>query len=206
MAWTTKMRRRPEGNRPRIVLRSTTAACLCLAAAGCATGSIITSDGAESPYSYLEFRAAASGRDFLVEVRGMPFAGVDQEQFDQRLMAIMRSAQPPGLGTRFTTRRDMPGMVPQYRLVLVFNPARNLAHETQCRALETVQPGPIVPGQVRVSVAFCRGTDLMSKAVARTPATGVDDPAFLRMFEDVLPVMFPRRNPFIPSPFLFLPG
>ena len=188
---------------PRFSRRTAAAVGLCLATAACVPGSIITSDGAESPYSYLEFRAAAAGRDFLVEVRGVPFAGIGQEQFEQRLMAILGSAQLAGLGARFTTERDRPGMVPQYRLVLVFNPARNLAHETQCRALGTVQPGPIVPDQVRVSVAFCRGTDLMSKAVARTSAGGVDDPAFHQMFVDLFPVMFPPRNPFIPRPFLF---
>ena len=182
--------------------RAIGAAGLCLATLACASGSVITSEGAESPYSYLEFRAAAAGRDFLVEVRGLPFAGVGQEVFEQRLMAILRSAQPAGLGARFTTERDRPGMVPQYRLVLVFNAARNLAHETQCRALETVQPGPIVPGQVRVSVAFCRGTDLMSKAVARTQAGGIEDPALHQMFVELFPVMFPPRNPFIPGPIL----
>ena len=177
---------------------------LCLATLACATGSVITSEGAESPYSYLEFRAAAQGRDFLVEVRGVPFAGTRQEAFDPRLMAVLQSAQPAGLAARFTTERDRPGMVPAYRLVLVFNPARNLAHETQCRALDTVQPGAPVPGEVRVSVAFCRGTDLMSKAVARTSAGGIEDPAFRQMFAELFPVMFPRRNPFIPSPWLFL--
>ena len=199
------MRGAPAIRHGRFSLRHATAAVgLCLATAGCISGSVITSDGAESPYSYLEFRAAASGRDFLVEVRGVPFAGIEQAPFEQRLMAILGSAQFSGLGARFTTARDSPNMVPQYRLVLVFNPARNLAHETQCRALETVQPVPIVPGPVRVSVAFCRGTDLMSKAVARTSAGGVDDPAFRQMFVDLFPVMFPPRNPFIPRPFLMI--
>jgi hypothetical protein len=176
---------------------------LCLATLACVPGAIITSEGAESPYSYLEFVNAAAGRNFLVEVRGVPFAGIDRQSFEQRLMEILRSAQPPGLGARFTTDRESQGMASAYRLVLVFNPARNLAHETQCRALETVQPGPIVQGRVRVSVAYCRSADLMSKAVAQTSAGGIDDPAFRQMFVELFPVMFPPRNPFIPSPFLF---
>jgi hypothetical protein len=57
---------------------------------------------------------------------------------------------------------------------------------------------------VRVSAAFCRGTDLMSRAVARTSAGGVDDPAFRQMFVELFPVLFPPRNPFIPGPFLIL--
>ena len=163
-------------------------------------GTTITSDGAESPYSYQEYVAAADGRDFLVEVRGLPFAGMSQETFDPALMAVMRSARPARPAANFTTRRGGPGMVPAYRLVLVFNPPRNLAHETQCRALDSVQPGPASAGQVRVSVAFCRKDDLMSKAVARTSVTSVDDPAFRQMFVELFPVMFPLRNPFIEGP------
>jgi hypothetical protein len=173
---------------------------LSLATLSCAGASIITSEGVESPYTYLELRAAVSGRPFLVEVRGVPFAGVGQEPFDQALMPVLQTAQPAALGTRFTTQRDAPGMVPAYRLVLVFNPARNLAHETQCRALETVRPGPPPAGQVRVSIAYCRGTDLMSKAVARVNAGGIDDPAFRQMFVELMPVLFPPWNPFIDGP------
>jgi hypothetical protein len=161
---------------------------------------VITSEGAESPYSYQEYRAAADGRDFLVEVRGVPFAGMTQDAFDRALMAVLESARPSRPAARFTTQRGSPTMVPAYRLVLVFNPARNLAHETQCRALDSVQPGPPTPGQVRVSVAFCRKGDLMSKAVARTGSGGIEDPAFRQMFVELFPVMFPPWNPFIEGP------
>lgn len=171
-----------------------------LAALCGAQAAVITSDGVESPYSFQEYRAAADGRDFLVEVRGVPFAGMSQNAFDRALMAVLHSARPGRPAARFTTQRGSPSMVPAYRLVVVFNPARNLAHETQCRALDSVQPGPPAPGQVRVSVAFCRKDDLMSRAVARTAAGGIDDPAFRRMFVELFPVMFPPRNPFIEGP------
>jgi len=169
--------------------------------AACTTPvAIITSEGAESPYSYQEYQAAADGRDFLVEVRGVPFSGISQEAFDPALMQVLRSARPSRPAANFTTQRGGPSMVPAYRLVLVFNPARNLAHETQCRALESVRPGPPPSGPVRVSIAFCRKDDLMSKAVAWTSAAGVDDPAFRQMFVELFPVMFPPRNPFIEGP------
>jgi hypothetical protein len=171
-----------------------------LAALCGAQAAVITSDGVESPYSYQEYRAAADGRDFLVEVRGVPFAGMAQEAFDRTLMSVLQAARPSRPASTFTTRRGSPTMVPAYRLVLVFNPARNLAHETQCRALDSVQPGPPTPGQVRVSVAFCRKADPMSKAVARTGAGGIEDPAFRQMFVELFPVMFPPWNPFIEGP------
>ncbi|TXL70355.1 hypothetical protein FHP25_35095 [Vineibacter terrae] len=161
---------------------------------------VITSEGAESPYSYQEYLAAADGRDFLVEVRGMPFPGMTQDAFNQALMGVLQAARPARPAATFTTRPGGPTMVPAYRLVLVFNPAVNLAHETQCRALDSIRPGQPTAGQVRVSVAFCRKDDLMSKAVAHNGATGVDDPVFRQMFTELFPVMFPPRNPFIESP------
>jgi hypothetical protein len=180
--------------------RSLGAFALYLATLAGAQAAVITSEGVESPYDYQEYRAAVDGRDFLVEVRGMPFAGMTRETFDQALMAVLQSARPARPASHFTTQRDTPGMVPAYRLVLVFNPARNLAHETQCRSLDSVKPGPATPGEVRVSVAFCRKDDLMSKAIARTRASGVDDPAFRQMFVELFPVMFPPWNPFINGP------
>ncbi|MCW5747186.1 MAG: hypothetical protein KIT36_13430 [Alphaproteobacteria bacterium] len=167
---------------------------------GSAQAAVITSDGVESPYSYQEYRAAADGRDFLVEVRGVPFADMTQAAFDLALMAILQSARPARPAATFTTQRGGASMLPAYRLVLVFNPARNLAHETQCRALDSVRPGTPTPGQVRVSVAFCRKDDLMSKAVARTSAASVSDPAFRQMFVELFPVMFPPWNPFLEGP------
>jgi hypothetical protein len=171
-----------------------------LAIGGGTHAAVITSDGAESPYSYQEYAAAADRRPFLVEVRGVPFDGMSQAAFDTALMAVLQSARPPRPATSFTTDRDRPGMVPAYRLVMVFNPARNLAHATQCQALDTVRPDPPTPGQVRISVAFCRKGDLMSKAVAWTRAGGVDDAAFRQMFIELFPVMFPPWNPFIDGP------
>ena len=192
---------KPWRHRDRALATGPIIGALLLGIAACTTPiAIITSEGAESPYSYQEYQAAADGRDFLVEVRGVPFAGMPQEAFDQALMGVLRSARPSRPAANFTTHPGGPSMVPAYRLVVVFNPARNLAHETQCRALESVRPGPPPSGPVRVSIAFCRKDDLMSKAVAWTTAAGVDDPAFHQMFVELFPVMFPPRNPFIEGP------
>ena len=37
----------------------------------------------------------------------------------------------------------------------------------------------------------------MSRAIARTSASNVNDPAFRQMFVELYPVLFPLRNPFI---------
>ena len=180
--------------------RTTIALALALSAATAAPATaavIISSEGVEGPYSHLEYSAAADGKEFLVEVRGVPFPGMSQEAFNDALMNVLLSARPSHPAARFTIRPTSANFDPSYRLVLVFGPARNLAHETQCRALDRARFEPVATGQVKVSAAFCRKDDLMSRAIARTNATSVDDPAFRQMFTQLFPVMFPLRNPFI---------
>lgn len=160
-----------------------------------ASAAVITSEGVEGPYYHSEYSAAADGREFLVEVRGVPFAGMSQEAFDQALIAVLMSARPSHPAAQFTTRPAGGNIDPAYRLVLVFGPARNLAFETQCRGVDKARFEPVVAGQVKVSATFCRKDDLMSRAIARTSATSVDDPAFRQMFTELFPVLFPLRNP-----------
>jgi hypothetical protein len=162
-----------------------------------AGAAIITSEGVEGPYSHLEYSAAADGKEFLVEVRGVPFAGLSQEAFDQALMAVLMSARPTQPAARFTTRPTGANFDPSYRLVLVFGPARNLAFETQCKGADRARFEPVAAGEVKVSATFCRKDDLMSRAILRTAATGASDPAFRQMFVELFPVLFPLRNPFI---------
>ncbi len=158
---------------------------------------IISSEGVEGPYSHLEYSAAADGKEFLVEVRGTPFPGMTQEAFDQALMGVLMSARPSHPAAFFTTRPASANFDPSYRLVMVFNPARNLAFHTQCRALDRARFEPVPSGRVRVSVTFCRGDDLMSRAIATVNARDVNDPAFRAMFAQLFPVLFPLRNPLI---------
>jgi hypothetical protein len=179
--------------------RTTIAFALALSATTMASASaaVITSEGVEGPYSHLEYSAAADGREFLVEVRGVPFAGMTQETFDQALMQVLLSARPSRPAAQFTTRPTSGNVDAAYRLVLVFGPARNLAFHTQCRGADQARFEPVAAGQVKVSATFCRKDDLMSRATARTSASSVNDPAFRQMFVELFPVLFPPRNPFI---------
>jgi hypothetical protein len=158
---------------------------------------IISSEGVEGPYSHLEYSAAADGKEFLVEVRGNPFPGMSQEAFNQALMNVLMATRPARPAAQFTTKPVSANFDPSYRLVIVFGPARNLAFETQCRSIDKVGFAPVSAGEVKVSAAFCRKDDLMSRAIARTSATSVDDPAFREMFAQLFPVLFPLRNPFM---------
>jgi hypothetical protein len=118
---------------------------------------VISSEGVEGPYSHLEYSAAADGKEFLVEVRGVPFAGMTQEAFDQALMGVLMSARPSHPAAFFTTRPTSTNFDPSYRLVMVFNPARNLAFHTQCRALDRARFEPVPTGRVRDEPRHCHG-------------------------------------------------
>lgn len=160
-----------------------------------ASAAVITSEGVEGPYYHSEYSAAADGREFLVEVRGVPFAGMSQEAFNQALMAVLMRARPSHPAAQFTTGPMSANADPAYRLVLVFGPARNLSFDTQCRGADKARFEPVAAGEVKVSATFCRKDDLMSRAIARTSATSIDDPAFRQMFTELFPVLFPLRNP-----------
>jgi hypothetical protein len=179
--------------------RSTIALALALSAMAAvpAKAAVISSEGIEGPYSHLEYSAAADGKEFLVEVRGVPFAGMSQEAFDQALMNVLTSARPTRPAAQFTTRPTSANFDPSYRLVLVFGPARNLSYQEQCRGIDRARFEPVAAGEVKVSATFCRKDDLMSRAIARTSAASVSDPAFRQMFVELYPVLFPLRNPFI---------
>jgi hypothetical protein len=181
--------------------RTTLALALALSATAMAPAGnaavIISSEGVEGPYSHGEYSAAADGKEFLVEVRGTPFPGMSQADFDQALMQVLMQARPSHPAAQFTTRLSTPDAEPGYRLVLVFGPARNLAFQTQCKSADRARFEPVAAGQVKVSATFCRKDDLMSRAIGKVDATSVNDPAFRQMFTHLFPVLFPLRNPFI---------
>ena len=166
-----------------------------LTAPAAQAATVISSEGVEAPYYHLEYSAAADGREFLVEVRGLPFPGMTQEAFDQSLMNVLISARPSRPAAQFTTRPASANFDPSYRLVLVFGPARNLAFQTQCQSLDQARFEPVASGEVKVSAAFCRKGDLLSRAVARTSAQDINDPAFRQMFVHLFPVLFPLHDP-----------
>ncbi|QQS12497.1 MAG: hypothetical protein IPK81_24005 [Rhodospirillales bacterium] len=173
------------------------AATSAVSAAAPASAAVITSAGAESPYSYQEYVAAADGREFPVELHGDVFPGASSDALAPAVLRIMDQARPASPATRFARAGTMPAGSPDYRLVIVFGPARNLSHHTLCAAPQKIAHEPVKEGQARLSIAFCRGTDLMSRAVATTAARNVDDPAFRQMFVELFPVLFPKRNPFM---------
>lgn len=160
-------------------------------AAATASAAVITHEEVHIRYTWEEFFAAADGKEFLVQIRGNPFA-MPQEAFEKALLAKLQ-ARSVGPKTTWTTT---PGETPPakaYRLVLVFGAGSQLG-STLCEELDSIKPPPTaVPGSVNVAAAYCRSYQPMTEAFARTDAGQPDDRAFERLVSELMAVLFPRK-------------
>ncbi|MGH8429785.1 MAG: hypothetical protein ACREUF_05210, partial [Solimonas sp.] len=121
-------------------------------------------------YDYREFFAATDGKPFQVVLGGNPFPGIDPAVVARALLPAMQAAKPrPAL--TFTYDRPSPPPRPDYRLVLVFDPANNLNSDPVCAGVEPrFRPGR--PGRFYVYAIYCRNDRAMSQTTAWTDATG----------------------------------
>ncbi len=96
-------------------------------------------------YDFSEFWAATDGRFFQVIVAGNPFPQWPMEQVKQRLLPVMQANKPrPAL--TFTYQSPPEELRPNYRLVLVFDPANDLTAERVCAGQFFLKPP--TPGRV----------------------------------------------------------
>ncbi len=83
-------------------------------------------------YDFSEFWAATDGRFFRVIVAGNPFPQMPVEEAKQRMLPVMQANKPrPAL--TFTYQQPPDQLRPDYRLVLVFDPANDLTAARVCR-------------------------------------------------------------------------
>ena len=76
-------------------------------------------------YDYREFFAATDNRNFQVVLAGTAFPNVDPATVARDLLPMMQAARPmPRLTFTYETPPEPPR--PNYRLMLVFNPASDL--------------------------------------------------------------------------------
>jgi hypothetical protein len=143
-------------------------------------------------YDYREFFAAADGRNFQVILYGTAFPGIDPGIVARDLLPAMQAAKPrPAL--TFTYDKPMPPTRPDYRLVLVFDPANDLNSDPVCAgAPPRFRPG--APGRFYVYAIYCRNDQAMSQTTAWTGATGPTDPRIERLFRELFPVVFSEQQ------------
>lgn len=138
-------------------------------------------------YDYREFFAATDGRNFQVILEGNPFPNVDPAIVARSLLPMMQAAKPqPALTFTYETPPEPPR--PNYRLVLVFDPALNLNADAVCKGEKRFKPGQ--PGRFYVYAIYCRNDMMMSETTAWTPASGPDDPRIAQLFRELFQVVF----------------
>src|SRR5260370_30686801 len=117
-------------------------------------------------YDYRDFFAATDHKQFQVGLQGSAFPGVDPETVARALLPAMQRAKPrPAL--TFTYARPSPPPSPDYRLVLVFDPANNLNAAPVCAGTDLrFRQGK--PGVFYVYAIYCRNDQALSFTTART--------------------------------------
>jgi len=170
---------------------------LALALAAAAQAATITEEEVAIQYNYGEMFANVANQEFKLVLRGNPF-GADPAQFERGIVAQVQKNMP--VPTTVTPRPAITDRRPDYRLVLLFNPAGGVPNWRLCDNLDN-QPStlPTAPGHVEVAAAYCRNEVALTSARARTDARGPDDPAINSLFSQLLPVLFPRVDPIRPQ-------
>lgn len=139
-------------------------------------------------YDYRDFFAATDGKNFPVILAGDAFPGVSPGVVARDMLPAMQRAKPrPAL--TFTYDRPIPPASPDYRLVLVFDPANNLNADPVC-AGQPPRFKPGTPGRFYVYAIYCRNDQAMSFTTAWTQATGPNDPRIEQLFRELFMVVF----------------
>jgi hypothetical protein len=141
-------------------------------------------------YDFSEFWAATDGRTFRVIFAGNPFPALPQEEVKQRLLPVMQANKPrPALV--FTYEKPLEEPRPDYRLVLVFDPANDLGSGPVCNGVTRFKPPtPSTMGRVYVYGVYCRNDLALSETTGWTQASGPDDPRMGPLFAQLFLVLF----------------
>ena len=122
-------------------------------------------------YDYREFFAATDGKPFQVVLAGNPFPGIDPAIVARDLLPAMQAAKPrPAL--TFTYDRPSPPPRPDYRLVLVFDPALNLNSDPVCAG-----DPPALPSRARRAASTSMRSIAGTTGRCRRPRRGPTPPA-----------------------------
>ena len=188
---------------------ASTLVCLLIATAlsGCAPGQMTgqnpgpTLGGANyaPQYDFSEFWAATDGKTFHVIVAGNPFPALPIGEVKARLLPVMQANKPrPPL--TFTYEQPVEQPRPDYRLVLIFDPAKDLGSGPVCNGVMRLKPG--TPGLVYVYGVYCRNDLALSETTGWTEAAGPSDPRLGPLFAQLFLVLFTdqpmRRGRFVP--------
>jgi hypothetical protein len=139
-------------------------------------------------YDFREFYNATDGKPFRVVLVGNPFPGLPPSQVADALLRQMQANKPrPPLTFTYDVPAEAPH--PDYRLVLVFNSARDLNADSVC-ATGQMRARPGTPGRMDVFAIYCRNDKALSQLTAWTDASGPDDPRVGQLFREAFAELF----------------
>jgi hypothetical protein len=115
----------------------------------------------------------------------------------RRLLPVMQANKPP---PNLTFTYDVPTVPqrPDYRLMLVFDPANDLGSGPVCNDARRFKPGR--PGRVYVYAVYCRNDLALSEVTGWVNFTAPDDAGMNSLMKDLFNVVFAR------SAYAFLQG
>lgn len=142
-------------------------------------------------YDYREFYAATDNKSFRVELVGNPYPAMPMNDVARRLLPVMQANKPP---PNLTFTYDVPAerQHPDYRLMLVFDPANDLSSYAVCNGTKRFKPG--TPGRVYVFAVYCRNDLALSEVTGWTNSAAPDDAAMGDLMKDIFNVVFDRSG------------
>ncbi len=147
-------------------------------------------------YDYREFYSVADNKNFRVILLGNPFPNMAMPEVARRLLPVMQANKPPPRVT-FTYDALAEEQHPDYRLMLVFDPALDLGGDAVCNGAKRFRQG--TPGRVYVFAVYCRNDLALSQVTGWTSATAPDDEAMGDLMKDLFNVVFDRSPGLLPQ-------
>ncbi len=166
----------------------------------CSTGGTIGGADYAPQYDFWEFFAATDGKEFRVVTSGNPFPSMSVEEMRVRLLPVLQANRPRPRLT-FTYAAPQPERRPDYRLVLVFDPALDLGAQRVCEH-QFRHRQPTSAGH-QVFAVYCRNDQALSQATTSTEAATPEDPQVGQMFRGLFLVLFTELPPNRRRPFPF---
>jgi hypothetical protein len=142
-------------------------------------------------YDWAEFYAAADKHDFRIELVGNPFPNMDPNEVARRLLPVMQAAKPP-VNTTFTYDTPAERQHPDYRLVLIFDPAADNSSAVCAGTKRSVPKAN--PGRVYVWGVYCRNDQALSEATGWAHASAPEDADMRDLFKNLFDTVFDRSS------------
>ena len=161
-----------------------------------ASAAVIGGTNYAPQYDYGEFFSIADHHDFKVVLEGNPFPSSDMGVVARDLLPAMQAAKPrPALTFAYDVAavKDQP----DYRLMLVFNAAKDLGSKEVCNGVTRADPAR--PGLFKLYAVYCRNDMPMSETTAWTPASSSSDPRVAQLFRELFMVVWPDSHALKPQ-------